>query len=174
MIATIRRRDPGSLNAEKGFTLIEVLVSLLLLAIGVLGAAAMQLYALKSDQVAGVHSQAVYLANSIAEAMRANAGDSANATSCTGACAGEYVRGINDPIPAAGTSISSVDLNAWLNTVARELPSGKGSISAADASKRVTITVQWDESRVTRKGASAAEIAADQAKTLSLVTQIWN
>jgi type IV pilus assembly protein PilV len=165
MIVTIRRRDPGSVNAEKGFTLIEVMVSLLLLAIGVLGAAAMQLYSLKSNQVAGVHSQAVYLANSIAEAMRAN---------MSVAKTGVYVRAIDDPIPAVGTSISSVDLNVWLNTLRTELPSGTGSISAADASNRVTITVRWDESRLTRKDASVAEKAADQAQTFSLVTQIWN
>lgn len=165
MISTMLRYPSQTAASNRGFTLIEVLVSLLLLAVGVLGAAAMQLYALKSDQVAGVHSQAVYLANSIADAMRAN-----ESVAKTGA----YVIGLNTPTPPLGTSIVSVDLNTWRNTLSRELPAGVGSISAADASNRVTITIRWDESRLTRKDASAAEIADDQAKTFSLVTQIWN
>lgn len=67
-----------------GFTLIEVLVSILVLAIGVLGAAGAQLAALQTRQATALTSAAVQLAGSLADRMQANAqqsrgGDALNA-----------------------------------------------------------------------------------------------
>ena len=65
----------------KGFTLIEVLVAILVLAVGVLGAARSQLGAMQTRQATGLMSTGVHLAGSLAERMRANprqlAGDDA-------------------------------------------------------------------------------------------------
>ena len=58
----------------KGFTLIEVLVAILVLAIGVLGAAGAQLAAMQTRQETGLMSAGVQLAGSLADRMRANAG----------------------------------------------------------------------------------------------------
>lgn len=55
-----------------GFTLIEVLVALCVLAIGALGAAAMQLAALRARHQSSLASDAVQLAGSLADSMRAN------------------------------------------------------------------------------------------------------
>jgi type IV pilus assembly protein PilV len=57
---------------EHGFSLIEVLVSLFVLAIGVTGAAAMQLTALRTAQQSAYHTAAVQLATEMADTMRAN------------------------------------------------------------------------------------------------------
>lgn len=56
-----------------GFTLLEVLIALLLLALGLVGSAAMQLVALRVGQQGQLLSQASYVAASLAERMRANA-----------------------------------------------------------------------------------------------------
>lgn len=56
----------------RGFTLIEVLVALCVLAIGALGAAAMQLAALRARHQSSLASDAVQLAGSLADSMRAN------------------------------------------------------------------------------------------------------
>ena len=56
-----------------GFTLIEVLVALLLLAIGILGALGTQVAALRTRQESSLMSRGVHLAGSLAERMRANA-----------------------------------------------------------------------------------------------------
>ena len=58
---------------EGGFSLIEVLVAVLVLAIGVLGTAAAQLSALQTRQHTGLMSAGVHLAGSLADRMRANA-----------------------------------------------------------------------------------------------------
>jgi type IV pilus assembly protein PilV len=60
-----------------GFTFIEVLVAVLLLAIGILGAAGAQVAALRSGHVTGLMSGGVQLAASLAERMRANSGANA-------------------------------------------------------------------------------------------------
>lgn len=66
-----------------GFTLIEVLVALLLLAVGALGAGAMALQARRAGQQSALLSAAVQLATTAGESMRANrpastAADAAN------------------------------------------------------------------------------------------------
>lgn len=60
------------LRLAGGFTLIEVLVALCVLTIGALGAAAMQLAALKARHQSSLASGAVQLAGSLADSMRAN------------------------------------------------------------------------------------------------------
>lgn len=56
-----------------GFTLVEVLVALLLLAVGILGALGTQAAALRTRQESGLMSRGVHLASTLAERMRANA-----------------------------------------------------------------------------------------------------
>lgn len=57
-----------------GFSLVEVLVATLVLALGLIGAAAMQLTALRTRQHSMLLSKAVHLASSMADTMRANPG----------------------------------------------------------------------------------------------------
>lgn len=60
---------PGS---SRGFTMIEVLVALFVLAIGVVGASAAQLAAQRTRQHAALTSEAALLATSLAARMQAN------------------------------------------------------------------------------------------------------
>ncbi|GJI98796.1 hypothetical protein RugamoR57_55140 [Duganella caerulea] len=55
-----------------GFTLLEILVAVLLLAFGIVGGVAMQLSALRARHQAALLSQAGYVAAGLAERMRAN------------------------------------------------------------------------------------------------------
>lgn len=57
---------------QTGMTLIEVMIALLILSIGVLGAAAVQLNALKYTDSAMLHSHASFAAYDILDRMRAN------------------------------------------------------------------------------------------------------
>lgn len=56
-----------------GFTMLEVLLALLVLALGILGGAAMQLSALRTRHESALLSQATTLASALAERMRLNA-----------------------------------------------------------------------------------------------------
>ena len=65
-------RSPLHVRFAGGFTLIEVLVALLVLAIGILGASATQLAALRSGHQSRLMSDGVRLAGLLADSMRAN------------------------------------------------------------------------------------------------------
>lgn len=55
-----------------GFTLIEVMVALIVLVLGVLGAAAMTLSAIRDSKQSGLRSQASAMAYQVSDLMRAN------------------------------------------------------------------------------------------------------
>lgn len=74
----MRRRPPSPSADQRGATLIEVLVAMLVLSIGLLGLAGMQMTALKSNQSAYYRSQATVLAYDIIDRMRANRADALN------------------------------------------------------------------------------------------------
>jgi type IV pilus assembly protein PilV len=59
-------------RAAAGFSLMEVLVALLIFSLGLLGLAGMLVFSLRSNQSAYIRSQASFLAQSMADRMRAN------------------------------------------------------------------------------------------------------
>lgn len=127
---------------QGGVSLIEVLVSVLIFSIGILGLAGMQLNALKFNQTAETRSHAVFLAYEMADRMRASRGDALDnryviSSTSTLACdlSGD----------TSGCTIAQMDLAEWKANLAQQLPEGNGSI--ARAGDLFTITVQWSESR---------------------------
>ncbi len=59
-------------SRQQGFTLIEVLVSTLVLTVGLLGIAAMQMVSFQTNQSAYMRSQATFLAQDMLDRIRAN------------------------------------------------------------------------------------------------------
>jgi type IV pilus assembly protein PilV len=59
---------------NKGFTLIEILISMIILAIGLLGLASLQIIALRESQDAFTMQQAILLATDMQARMRSNSG----------------------------------------------------------------------------------------------------
>lgn len=129
-------------HRTQGFTLVEVLVALLVLSIGLLGVAGLQLASLRDSQDAYMRSQASILAMDITERMRANR-DAARAN--------EYDIAL-DAAPTAGTARSAKDLQEWRTRIADTLPNGKGAVSTTP--DVVTVTVQWN---TRRDGADATD-----------------
>ena len=71
----ILKQKPNALRSQsqRGFSIIEVLVAVLILGVGLLGVAGMQLLSQQSDFEARQRAQAAFLANVIVERMIANA-----------------------------------------------------------------------------------------------------
>lgn len=135
-----RRRNTSSnsqISDQRGFTLIEVLVSVVVLSIGLLGLAALQSTGLRNNHSAYYRSQATFLAYDIIDRMRANR---------SVAKAGNYNLTM-DATPAGGSSVAANDQVAWTNSLDDLLPSGDGSITVDTATGATTVIVQWDDQR---------------------------
>ena len=79
-------------GGQRGFSLIEVLIALLLVALGVLGAAALQLNALRYTQDSAYRAQAALLVTDLLERMRANAVEAAEQ------CGILSIPAVNEPV----------------------------------------------------------------------------
>jgi len=124
------------MKLQEGSSLLEVMISMVVLSIGILGLLALQTTALKTNQLAVTRTLASGLAVEISELMRANKIAAEN---------GNYDISIAGTVSAAAT-IAETDLQAWKSHLA-QLPSGPKAVFPRN-NNIVTITIQWDESRV--------------------------
>ena len=127
------------MKRECGMTLVEALVALVVLSVGLLGVAGLQLSSLRNNHNAHLRSQATALAYDIMDRMRANR---------VAARAGEYNVAIDGTI--SGVTIAATDVNAWRAALAATLPAGEGAVDLVAGTNQVTITIQWSE-RVTEE-----------------------
>lgn len=153
--ASVSALDRGGLRhlmGKNGFTLIEVLVAMLMLAGGLLGFALLQTTTQKNNRLAYQDGTAVQLANQLADEMRSNRTAIVNyqATSSAGwalvpACTPTAK-------PTAGgsgctpTNMATNDLAQWYLDLANYLPSGTGKVvQTPNATAPVyNISVSWD------------------------------
>ncbi len=133
----------------RGFTLLEVLITLIIMSIGLLGLAALQISSLRNNHSAEHRGQATELARSMSDRMRANA---------------FYVRALNGGLygtldektatettscsalnPCASDILAENDLFEWNRFIEAVLPGGDASIArTGDGSTAVyTISVRW-------------------------------
>lgn len=109
---------------QNGSSLIEIMVTVLVFSIGMLGMAALQLTALRSTSDSSQRSQAIWLVQDIAERMRANPSGSiadytgnASAPDCTALpvnqCADRY-----NPTSSAVVSATTCSPAKWLLLIA--------------------------------------------------------
>lgn len=129
------------MRQQAGTSLIEILVTILIVSFGLLGVAGVVGNGLKNNHSSYGRTQASILAADIIDRMRANRREAEG----VGA---PYDIVLTDPTPT-GTSVAEQDLNAWRTALASTLPSGAGAISMNAATKKVAVTVQWDDSRGT-------------------------
>ena len=137
-------------DRSRGFTLIEILVTLVVLSIGLLGLAGLQLNGLKSNHSAYLRSQATILTQDITDRLRVNRtsaitgsydidiGETAASATCTGT-------GSN----CSAANLAAADLSEWKTLLDDSLPLGDGSITrtTVGADTLITIIVQWDDSK---------------------------
>lgn len=103
-----------SKQRQRGVSLIEVLVAVLVIAVGLLGLAGLQLKAMQNSQSSYLSSQAVIMASSIIDQARAQGGH-----------------------------LSDSDKTRWGNQLANFLPDGSGTATINTASKQITVTISW-------------------------------
>ncbi|MEE4301132.1 MAG: type IV pilus modification protein PilV [Pseudomonadales bacterium] len=138
-----------------GFSLIEILVAVLIVSVGVLGVAGLQLVSLQNNTSAMYRTQAFQAAYEIIDRARANPDQ-------------DYSIDLDDPIPGAipdceggnctPAQMRTYDLATWLTALdgpPAGLPGGDGEVVVAGDS--ITVTVQWRDDR----DPAAAPLAID-------------
>jgi type IV pilus assembly protein PilV len=157
----IKHKLQHGVARNEGFTLVEVLVSLVVLAIGLLGIAKLMLFSSHANDSAYLRSQATGLAYEILDDMRANRQEAINtpATYTTAAAAPAVAPGalcVGLGSCNSSTQVGLYDVYQWklhLNATsglvpAGALPNGRGSVALATVGGQTTATiiVSWDDS----------------------------
>lgn len=160
--------NKSALITARGFTLIEVLVSLVIFGIGVLGVTALTTQSQKITHHAYQSMIATWKLHDMMELIRANVAEARDNNN--------YVYALNDTVPAdpgcistgcSAAEIAAYDLNLWLNEVSSALPSGQGSVSKT--SNSYTLTLHWDGNRI---GAGATPNCPNTASTDLMCQQL--
>jgi type IV pilus assembly protein PilV len=165
---------------DRGFSLVEVMVALVVCSIGLLGLAKMESLALSSTGVAGNRSIAALQASSLASAMHANraywgAGLAPAAVTVTVSNTGAWV--ISDPnlsavppqpcnTPGAGActmdQMAAFDMQNWATALAALMKNSIATISCATTGTvSCNIQIQWTENAVSSNSAQTqAQLSA--------------
>ncbi|MBS3963379.1 MAG: type IV pilus modification protein PilV [Methylomonas sp.] len=128
----------------EGFTLIEVLVAVIVLALGLLGLAGMQAFGLRNNQSAYNRSQATQLAYDIADRMRANTSALATYTTLVPTAASAQAACLNTT-GCSPQTLAENDLFEWHTNLTTMLSGGAGTVTVAGGV--YTITIRWDDDR---------------------------
>ena len=142
---------------NKGFTLLEVMISVFVLAIGLLGIAGLQMTGIKNNHTANMRVQATQLSYNLADRIRANIEGLEN---------GGYLANVPDPLflsdcstafPAGNTctptEMAQADINYWFDSASNALPlvTGAGNTEITCSTlpclqgSIVTIQLRWNE-----------------------------
>lgn len=134
------------ISRQKGFSLIEIMISILVLAIGLLGIAALLTVSLRNAQSSSAQNQATIQAYAMLDALRANK---------SAAIIGQYdLTQYTCSEPASDSRIGS-EQAGWIRSLhAQVAPSACGRIQCT--SLTCTVSVRWDDSRASG-GSNARE-----------------
>jgi type IV pilus assembly protein PilV len=134
---------------QAGFTMVEVLVALVVLAIGLLGIAALYLNSLQAGRTAVYRTQAIQLAADLADRIRMNR----TAQAAYGSLFADTEAVVGTCATTGGCSsadLASTDLWNWKDEIALQLPNGQGQVvvtapAGAGEPASYVITIQWNE-----------------------------
>ena len=153
------------LQPQRGITLLESLVAIVVMALGILGILGVQMRTLSDTQTGVRRAQAIRLIEDMGERMKANPSALANLSSYVS----NFAASPTVPSCASGctaANLATYDVAVWKRTVRQSLPLGKASIfvapGEADGNRRqLGVIVAWRENE--RDGMSTTDKAAINA-----------
>lgn len=141
-----------NLSAQLGVGIVEILVAVLVLSIGLLGLAGLQIHTLRNSTSSMERNVAVMETHAIADAMRA---DRNSATD------GDFDLALGT-LPADGESFAAVVLDSWIENLKESLGDDAwGGVNCND-SALCQIEIQWNDSRATGGDATHSVITEVQ------------
>ena len=153
------------MKQNKGFTLIEILISMVILAIGLLGLAGLQMTGLRHNLSAYHRSQATQLAYDMADRMRVNivnaelGSNSVYVQKAPPSNANKQASCLTTSGTCTPTQMAEQDLFEWNENIIQKLPSGLGKIEliGAVADKTFMITMTWVDKNKTKAAFKASD-----------------
>lgn len=145
---------------QQGFTLVEILVTIVIFAFGMLGVAGLQLVSLTGMDTAQFRSVATLKASDMAERIRANSGATYVGTAASKAdCRASYFSStVATPTACAANTLAGDEISDWQTELGKRLPDGKGTIcndgtpndgtpaaTACDGNGPVVVKVWWTD-----------------------------
>lgn len=168
-----RKELPGS---QQGITMIEILVTVVIISVGLLGAAAMVINGLESNRNAYLRTQASILAYDMADRIRANAGQVASYDNfdfdSEDEDAPDLPQCFTSDEGCGPTGLATADLAQWARALDGVdggvilLPAAVGSIALAG--DEITITVSWLESQWDEGAGSVSDQTQNFVLTFNL------
>ncbi|KTD74717.1 type IV pilus modification protein PilV [Legionella waltersii] len=142
----------------KGMTLLEILISVVVLSVGLLGIASMLLVSNKANNSSYAKLQAVQAAYDMFDRIRANSKVALTGSyNVSNIGSNGYPTSVSTPAVLCNSSIctpaqlAQYDSWYWLTKIVSALPSGSGSVTTALAGGAgntvVTVTVQWNDAQ---------------------------
>lgn len=166
-----------------GFTLIEVLITILIMAVGLMGLSAMQLTSLKVNQGAYYRSQASVLASDILDRMRANragfdsGGYDSLDTEATIPAAQSCISAVSGCSPAQVAlqdfrewSAYFVDVDSLGNSYVPFIPGATATVTV-DSDNNATVMINWGQEGWEDDGAGTIA-KADLTQQFRLIVRI--
>ena len=148
------------IKRQCGFSMIELLVTILVFAVGLLGVASLQTTGMRLVRDANLMSHASMLASSMADKMRGNMIAGGSYSGVDGTDDSCLDLGSTPPVPTC--TVEQEDLMDWNEQIESFLPGGSGSVTTA--AEIHTISVVWTESQDSDQ--------TDSLRTYDLVVRI--
>lgn len=168
MSLKVYRIDRINTSTQQGSTLLEILISFIILAVGLLGIAGILLLSLKANISSVAKQQAIECVHNIIDKMRANSTAAINGNYNVNNIGSGTAPGTPGTICTASacstTQLATYDIWDWLVNDVGKLPNGTGSVrvtpNATNTGGAVSITVQWDDSQIQGKLGRIGQVGA--------------
>lgn len=125
-------------RGQRGVSMIEVLVTVLLLMFGLLGVAGLLVKGVSNAAASESMTKANQLLADMADRIRANPTVALSATS-------EYITAYGSTIPTTPSTIAQQDKKDWLTAVRAQLPMGDGKVTSyvSGGGRKLELQVRW-------------------------------
>lgn len=162
---TCSQKSGQKVKKQKGFGILEILITVFVLAVGLLGIASLQTLGFRASQSSYMNTIASYKAYEMLDRMRANS---------SGISGGSYnaISGIpasSDCTQVVCTSaqMALFDASEWNGELAVLLPAGQGTVTGAGSGSVFSVVILWDEGRT---GATGTGCDPDVSTDLRCIT----
>lgn len=141
-----RRARQHGRRWQQGFNLVEVLVALVILAVGLLGIAALYLDSLRAGRTAIYRTQAINLAADMGDRIRSNRNTAASYATTFTTAAPAAVAACETDAGCSAAEMAQNDLSRWKALVALLLPGGQAQITVTPGLPNAyVIALRWTE-----------------------------